>query len=413
MAARELDPGTHGEVSFTPQCRDEAGRWKTCQSKHRTHERWRAGCYYRDLEGERGRIDKTGTTREKALTKVEAEWKIKRNGRSSENGYMKDTTLFVDAGRAWLTEINRSDSGLAPRSVADYTRKFRGHIENPRPELLAILKRNQALIRDMRLAEANDTQRLRKYLQAVADVHGTDSAKVTRSVVANILNLAVENGVLPVSALRNVKPVTSQKPRESTRDTERAFTREQRDHLISYADRMAGEFPVYDDRSRRKWRAAADLLAFMAASAARVSEARGLRWEDVDWEKKQILLHGKGSKDRMVDMLPEMEARLRRRYDESECVGYVFASPTFTDPEFEWDQSNCAKALSVFIEGAGFTWATPHTLRRTWITLAHEAGVPLHVIADQVGHANTVMTGKEYLGRNWMGSRAEWAKLAA
>jgi integrase len=85
--------------------------------------------------------------------------------------------------------------------------------------------------------------------------------------------------------------------------------------------------------------------------------------------------------------------------------GYVFASPHFADSERMWDQSNAAKALAALFAGAGFSWATPHTLRRTVATLLHSAGVPLVTIADQLGHADPAMTARVYLGRDLMGER--------
>ena len=89
----------------------------------------------------------------------------------------------------------------------------------------------------------------------------------------------------------------------------------------------------------------------------------------------------------------------------------MFSSPAHLDHEQEWDQSNCAKSLSALIVGAGFSWATPHSLRRTAATLASKAGAALEDIADQLGHAHPTMTTRVYLGGNWMGERKSVAAM--
>ena len=414
MATRELAPGAHGEITVTPQRRDENGKWKTCQPRHA--ERWRARAYYRDPQGVRDQVSKFAPTRSKATTACELELTRRTSVNEQTEQYVQATTAFIDVVRHWLTEAERSDSRLSARSVADYRRVIRRHIEEPGSALRELLKTRNGQVRDVRLSDVNNPQRLTRYLQAVADVHGTSSAKVTRSVIANVLNMSVRYGVLDTSALRNVPQVASQTPRapkpgREARDTRRAFTREERAALLNYADAKANPEGPHDPRTTRKYTTAADLLAFMAGTGARVTEARGLRWESVDEGCTGALLHGKGSRDRHVDFPPSLIARMSRRKEQTGGVGYVFASPAYLDPEHEWDQSNCAKSLSTVIVGAGFSWATPHALRRTAITLAHAGGAPLHHIADQVGHSNPVMTGRVYLGRDFMGPRQSVAAL--
>ncbi|SDN36007.1 Integrase [Geodermatophilus siccatus] len=337
---------------------------------------------------------------------------------------------LVDAGHLWLEGIRRTDSGKSSRTIQDYTRTFTRHIDQPGEALREKLRVKGGGIRGLSLADANNTQRLRAFLQAVADVHGTQSAASARSVLSGILNLAVDNGTLPGSALKNVRAVASQKPRpprpgREPRDTRRALTRDERARLLAYADGRAAE-PARPD-TQRKWQTAADLLAFMAGTGARVTEARALRWEDVDEDIDGALLRGTKSHSslRHVDFNTDLAERLRHRQEQTGGRGYVFASPYFTgqyrdretglplvaEPhERAWEQSNCAKALSALLVGAGFSWATPHCLRRTAATLAHHGGAPLVAIADQLGHADPSMTARVYLGRDYLGQRRSVAQ---
>ena len=240
----------------------------------------------------------------------------------------------------------------------------------------------------------------------MADAHGTGSAKMVRSVLAGILGQAVDDGVLPANAIRSVKAVRAMdgKSRQrrgagEVRDTERAFTRAERDAVLAYADAQAEA--AQWERSRRKAQAAADLMHFLAGTGVRISEARCLRWEQVDLEAGRAYIAGtKTSGSRRTLPLPAwLVERLAERGEREGTEGYVFAAPNGEGTE--WDRSNAQRALSSLFRGAGYGWATPHAFRRTVATTLHEAGVPLVRIADQLGHADPSMTMRAYLGRTW------------
>ena len=67
--------------------------------------------------------------------------------------------------------------------------------------------------------------------------------------------------------------------------------------------------------------------------------------------------------------------------------------------------SNLGKRGRDVLDCAGLAWAIPHTFRRTVATLFSEAGVPVGVIADQLGHADASMTMSFYLGRDPLPAR--------
>jgi integrase len=403
MGRRALGLGERGDIEATPQRRDENGKWKTAPSA-RSAERWRARCYYRGYDGVQRDVSRVAPTKVKALAALDAAFTERLN--SVGDVEMTATMPLVKAGEVWLAGIRRTDSGLSPRTVEDYGRTFARYIDKP-----------GASIHGLSLTEANNTQRLRAFLQAVADSHGTGAAKITRSVLMGILNLAVDNGTLNVNALRNVRPVASQTPKpvregREPRDTTRALTREERAALLSYADERAAEEPALP-QTRRKRQAAADLVAFMMGTGVRVTEARSLRWEDVDLTAGAALIRGTKSRHsrRRVDFPEWLTERLRACAERVGRSGYVFSSPHFMgEGERMWDQSNAARTLAELFAGAGLSWATPHSLRRTVATLAHQGGAPLVAIADQLGHADPSMTARVYLGRDSLGERKSVAQ---
>jgi hypothetical protein len=113
---------------------------------------------------------------------------------------------------------------------------------------------------------SNDPQRLRIFLQRLADASGTGTAKTAKSVVSGILGLAVDNGTLQLNAMRQIRPVRSETVKAETRDHRRAMTRAERDAVIAHADALAAR-PGLEPRTVRKWESAADLLAFMSLAS--------------------------------------------------------------------------------------------------------------------------------------------------
>ena len=133
----------------------------------------------------------------------------------------------------------------------------------------------------------------------------------------------------------------------------------------------------------------------------RVGEILGLRWQDVDFLKREIRIQQaayrgsigspktKGSK-RTLPLPPPLAAALRRHYEASpQRDGLVF--PTRTGMPF----SDCT-LLSRFIKPAGkqigVPWLSWHTFRRTHATLLSHVGASPKEAQAQLGHAHMSTT---------------------
>ncbi len=62
----------------------------------------------------------------------------------------------------------------------------------------------------------------------------------------------------------------------------------------------------------------------------------------------------------------------------------------------EWKPGDQSYAFAQACKRAGIKGASFHTLRHTWASLAVMAGVPLIVVAKNLGHANTRMVDMHY-----------------
>ncbi|MEV2238780.1 site-specific integrase [Micromonospora sp. NPDC049891] len=398
MGRRALGLGETGEVEITPQ-RQVDGRWVRAEPGVRP-ERYRARVYVRCMDGIRREV--TATARTKAEVNRQVQDRVQERLQGHATAGLTLATPLVDAGRHWLGLMARSDSGLSPRSISDYSGSWKRHVES-----------RGSAIRGLTLGQANDPQRLRGFLQQVADRQGTGAAKMVRSVLAGVLGQAVDDGVLTSNAIRQVRPVKSQVEREDERDRTRAFTRAERDSVIAYADAQVLR-PSLDPRSVRKAQVTADLVAFMAGTGVRIDEARMLRWEHVDLDAGWADVHGTKSRSarRRLTLPGWLVDRLRARQERLGSVGYLLSTPAHVrSSESPWDRSNSATAVRRVLDGAGFPWAVPHTFRRTVATLLHEAGVPVARIADQLGHSDPAMTASVYLGRDFTGPRDDVAAL--
>lgn len=400
MARKALALGEAGTITSTGQILVD-GRWIVAVGKQRP-QRQRARARYRGWDGIVLETSAFAPTVRDAVRAVEAQLETALAGHQNLDVTITPATSFVTAGRIWLVQARRTDSGLATRTVDDYEAAFRRNVTT-----------KGSPMRGLSLSQANDPQRLRAFVQAVADRRGTAAAKLLRSVISRVLGYAVDNGVLTVNAMRQVGLIKSQQPRaKSLRDLQRAFTRDELRQVLEYADLKAtGDL---NPRTRRKWETAADLTAYMAGTGVRIEEARSTRWSHIDMESGRAHVPGtkSGRSRRTVNLPTWLIERMRATAARRGTDGLVFSSPAHLDePDRPWDQSNSAAAIRSILDGAGMTWSVPHTLRKTVASRLHEHGVPTVRISDQLGHADPAFTLRTYIGRDPDGDKADLAAV--
>jgi integrase len=390
--------GQAGEITVSPQQKNAAGRWVAAQRTQKAT-RWKARVYVRGEDGLRQEVVRFARTRREAEAAIATA--VEAILLTSDVPITKSMTLLA-AGQYWLEQIARPDSRLSSRTIADYTWTWATYVEAQTSSL-----------RGLTLQQANDPQRLRGFLQRVAEAHGSASAKKSKSVLNGVLAFAVDSGVLTSNAMRQVRTVTATSRHPALRDHTRAMTRAERDRVVAEAYQAAGE-PGLNPRARRKRITVADLVAFLAGTGVRIDEARRLRWEQVDLERGRAYIRGTKSEssDRWLSLPDWLVAHLSARAERDGTRGYVFPSPAHLNaPDRLWDQSNSAKAVRSALDSAGLSWAVPHTFRRTVATLLDQANLPIARIADQLGHADVSMTARVYLGRDFKGDKRELADV--
>jgi site-specific recombinase XerD len=134
------------------------------------------------------------------------------------------------------------------------------------------------------------------------------------------------------------------------------------------------------------------LLMTLYGAGLRISEALTLTPADID--SRRMLIHvrlGKGNKDRMVKLSPQLLAVLRDYWRLRRPKNWLF--PRTSDPDRAMEDGTAYRAVVRAARRAGITKrVSPHTLRHSYATHLLDAGTDLRTIQLLLGHRNLKTT---------------------
>ena len=140
------------------------------------------------------------------------------------------------------------------------------------------------------------------------------------------------------------------------------------------------------------------IMSLLLSTGCRISEICQLNKNDIDFINKEILVLGKGNKERTV-FIDDVTAMLLKRYlderkDSSEAL--------FTGKGTErMRPCGIRKMIHTVAERAGVENAHPHRFRRTLATTLIDHGMPIQEVAAILGHDKLDTTMKYvYLSKN-------------
>lgn len=125
------------------------------------------------------------------------------------------------------------------------------------------------------------------------------------------------------------------------------------------------------------------VVRFACATGLRPSEWQRLKWADVDFKRRQIVVHGtKNANAQRVLNLSQLayDALTTAEHD----LVLVFPIVTY----YYWRKDRWRDAL----KKAGLAQRPPGQMRHTFATLALSAGVPIDAVSKMLGHANIGIT---------------------
>lgn len=130
-----------------------------------------------------------------------------------------------------------------------------------------------------------------------------------------------------------------------------------------------------------------DLIMIYITTGARGTEIlrENFTWENVDFEAKSIIIHGKGDKYRSVPM-NEISYRIfyKRRFEEN------LPFP------FNYTYDMVYKKIKLYYSAAGIKNANLHTLRKSFGSIMAQDNVSLYTISKLMGHSATSVTENAY-----------------
>lgn len=154
-----------------------------------------------------------------------------------------------------------------------------------------------------------------------------------------------------------------------------------------------------DKRTGDGWRDYA-LLLFLYNCGARVSEAAGLQWGDLQLAApRQVRLRGKGKKERLLPLWAETANALHRLRGMSngsggQCVFVNRLGQPLTRDGLAYILAKHATAAARDNPALKHKHITPHVLRHSCAVALLQSGTDVTVIRDYLGHASVATTGR-------------------
>ena len=133
------------------------------------------------------------------------------------------------------------------------------------------------------------------------------------------------------------------------------------------------------------------MMEFLYSTAVRVSELASLNIDDVRWSTKDLIVYGKGGKERTVYLNERtnmyLQEYLQSRTDNNQALFVGLKSP-----HNRLSKAGIEDMIRRTGERAGVEKAHPHRFRGTSITNAINRGMPLQEASIMAGHAKTETT---------------------
>lgn len=130
----------------------------------------------------------------------------------------------------------------------------------------------------------------------------------------------------------------------------------------------------------------------------RVSELTGIKINDIDYVKKEILIHGKGSKDRIVPV-HDLGISMLKNYIKDSRIELALKHDEKTDmlllnyKGMPLTSRGVRKILNKELEKQASTMnLTPHSFRHSFATHLLNRGVDLRVVQELLGHVSLSTT---------------------
>lgn len=141
------------------------------------------------------------------------------------------------------------------------------------------------------------------------------------------------------------------------------------------------------------------LIDLLCSTGMRVSEVSILKTSDINWEQRTIIVHGKGSKDRIVPFTIRCKKHLQEYLlDRHFNSDYIFC--TSRNSHKNLCKSSIQKIVKDVGIRVGLNKITVHCFRRWLASDLNRKGMDSNSIQDILGHTSFSTTQKHYLDKS-------------
>ena len=217
---------------------------------------------------------------------------------------------------------------------------------------------------------------------------------ITSHDISNYLRLYKKNNHVKNSTLRGVRSCYSTFF-SWCRDCDRIYSNPMRQVEKIKTKKILQ--PAFSDSEREKLFRCANclrdkaLLEFLYSTGMRVSECSNVDVSDINWSNKDLVILGKGNKERKVYLsdtcIMYLREYLNSRNDDNDALFVSLKSPH--------NRLSICSIEGVFTKLgkiSGITKCNPHRMRHTTITNALNRGMPIQEASLIAGHASTETT---------------------
>ena len=134
------------------------------------------------------------------------------------------------------------------------------------------------------------------------------------------------------------------------------------------------------------------ILDFLYSSACRVNELVNIQISDIDFNRKRVLLHGKGNKDRIVPLGDKTMFYINIYLDSRKYVDSPWLFCSSRAPYGKLTPDAIRRRVSLIAFRAGVKNAHPHRYRVTRITTLLKRGMKIEEVQIIAGHSEISTT---------------------
>ena len=139
-------------------------------------------------------------------------------------------------------------------------------------------------------------------------------------------------------------------------------------------------------------------LSILISTGCRIGEALNLKIADIDFDKKEAMIVGKGNKQRKI-YFNDWSIKCIKDYLKRRGYKYQFVFIGESENNLPWDRNDAQRSFRRYRRKAGMSEkVTAHIIRHSFATILMKKGISLGHIQVLLGHSDIQTTSRHYLG---------------